>query len=216
MVKISKNLKLWDKLAPEAKKSGCSRWIMKQECKDVGLNWQKNGGPYRKGKMFGLCHLIWEVERIGGSTTPILRIRTTGFDQAIKRAEMLKNRPIRPDIKKAMKEKSCLHCNKKGCIPDHKNDAYNDPRVHNKSTQKISDFQALCNGCNIIKARTFVKTEKEGKRQPAPFAYTSLGFPKFIEGDETFNPNDIDGMVGTYWYDIEAYKTHCKTLITLS
>ena len=129
---------------------------------------------------------------------------------------MLKNRPIQPWIKKEMKSMCCLHCNKKGCIPDHKNDLYNDPRVHNINTQLISDFQPLCNSCNIIKARTFVKTEKEGKRQPAPYLYLSLGLPSFIEGGEHFDPNDVYGMKGTYWYDIEAYRNYCKTLMTVS
>ena len=216
ITKKQHNKMLWDKLAPEAKDSGCSEWKTREECKDAGFSWTNNGGPYRKGKMFGLHRLKWEISRVGGPTTSIVKIRSIGFDEAVERAEMLKNRSIRPDIKKAMKEKRCLHCNKKGCIPDHKNDLYNDPRVHNPNTQLLSDFQPLCNGCNILKARIFKKGEDEGKRQPAPFAYTSLGFPKFIKGDETFNTNAIDGMVGTYWYDIEAYKNHCKTLITLS
>ena len=206
------NQQRFNKVAPEAKENGCSNWIPVETLISNFPCWTSNGNG-RKGKFLGLHKYIWEPKYEKGKC---VAIRTTGFDKAVERAKMLKNRPIRPDIKKVMKTKNCLHCNKKGCIPDHKNDLYNDPRVHNKDKQQLSDFQPLCNACNLLKAKTFVKTEKQGKRQPAPHIITKFGLPEFIKGDETFNPNDIDGMVGTYWHDIEAYENHCKTLITLS
>jgi len=212
--KLSKNKKLWLDIAPECKENGVSGWKTKEECIAMGFKWAKNGGPRRKGKMFGLYEYIWEVDKEGGgSSKPIKRVRTNGFDPALKRAEMLANRNIASWIKKEMKKKLCLHCNKKGCIPDHKNDLYNDLRVHNTKTQKLTDFQPLCNGCNIIKSRTFVKTEKEGKRQPAPFQLTSCGLPPFIKGDEKFDPDSIQGMVGTYWYDVAEYQQKARMMI---
>ena len=180
MPRISKNQKIFNQIASEAKENGCSNWIDIDTLKSH-FNWSKNGNG-RKGKFLGLIKYNWEANY---EKNKVVAIRTTGFDKAVERAKMLKNRPILPDIKKVMKIKHCLHCNKKGCIPDHKNDLYNDPRVHNKTTQLLSDFQPLCNACNLLKAKTFVKTEKQGKRQPAPFIYTDLGFPKFIKGDET-------------------------------
>ena len=37
ITKKQHNKMLWDKLAPEAKDSGCSEWKTREECKDVGF-----------------------------------------------------------------------------------------------------------------------------------------------------------------------------------
>lgn len=85
---------------------------------------------------------------------------------------------------------------------DHKNDLYNDPRVLNVNTQEVDDFQILCRHCNDQKRNCMVKTRNTGKRYGATripqLAYHGIDF---IEGDETFDVNDINAMKGTYWYD---------------
>jgi hypothetical protein len=94
-------------------------------------------------------------------------------------------------------------------VIDHKNDLYNDPRVHNIKTQLVSDFQPLCNACNLKKRADCRKTKEQGKRQPAPFQLLQAGCPAFIEGDEVFDQNGL-GMKGTYWYDVQTYYKHSR------
>lgn len=114
-----------------------------------------------------------------------------------------KNRPIRKDIKDYWAKIPCVVCGKNSELQcDHKNDLYNDERVLNIKTQKISDFQSLCIGCNQQKRQVCVQTKKTGKR------YSARNIPMlcifeidFIEGDETFNVKDPNAMKGTFWYD---------------
>lgn len=212
MPRKSKNQKKWDELAIESVENGCSDWKTIEQIKSVGINWSKNGNQ-RHGKFLGLIKYIWEDQR---EKNKVVAIRTVGYDPIIKEAKLLKDRPIADEILKYCHSQCCVACgSNKAMVADHKNDLYNDPRVHNKSTQLLSDFQPLCNNCNLKKRADCIKTKKTGKRQPAPFYYTSLGLPKFYEGDESFDQDNL-GLKGTYWYDVEAYKNHCKTLITLS
>ena len=207
----SKNEILWEQLAPESLVDGCSDWKTIEDIKAVGINWSNNGNQ-RHSKFLGLVKYVWENKK---KKNKIVGIRTIGYDQNIKAAQLLKNRPISNYILKHCHNKCCVACgSNKNMVADHKNDLYDDPRVHNKTTQRLSDFQALCNNCNIRKSAVCKKTKKTGKRQPAPYYYTSLGFPKFYEGDDTFD--EELGLKGTYWYDVEAYKDHCRMLITLS
>jgi hypothetical protein len=116
-------------------------------------------------------------------------------------------RPIREDIKKYWKNFPCCSCGRNSdLICDHKNDLYNDPRVLHRKTQKKEDFQSLCNQCNLLKRQISKNTKKTGKRYGA----TNIPMLKvfgidFIEGDETYDPDDIDAMKGTYWYDPVAF-----------
>ena len=73
-------------------------------------------------------------------------------------------------------------------------------------TQTKEDFQSLCNKCNLIKRQVSKDTIKTKKRYGA----TNIPLLKvfdidFIEGDETFNPDDINAMKGTFWYDPIAF-----------
>ena len=120
-------------------------------------------------------------------------IHGENIDEGIKR-------PIRNDIIKHWKNFSCLHCGTNNTICDHKNDLYNDPRVLNTHTQTKEDFQPLCNNCNLRKRAVSLKTVKDKKRQPPPPSIRLLGID-FTQGDENYDPNDINAMVGTYWYD---------------
>lgn len=196
----------WNKLAPEAVKTGKSGWKTISQIEKAGLKWSKNGNQ-RHGKFFDLKHLIWETKRNGRTVTAL---RTIGFDPNVKRAKLLAERPISQTIRKHFKGHSCVACgSNKSMVIDHKNDLYNDPRVHDIKTQLISDFQPLCNKCNLKKRADCRKTKEQGKRQPAPFQLLQVGCPAFIEGDDTFDENGL-GMKGTYWYDVQAYNEHCR------
>ncbi len=123
-------------------------------------------------------------------------------------------RPIRNDIIKHWKKFPCLLCGTKKTICDHKNDLYNDPRVLNTQTQTKEDFQPLCNNCNLRKRAVSLKTVKDKKRQPPPPNIRLLGID-FIKGDENYDPNDINAMVGTYWYDTEAFMNEVRNKLSI-
>ena len=206
---MTKNKAKWLNIAPEAKDDGKSEWKTIEQIKEGGLNWTSNGNQ-RHGKFLGLTIYIWESKR---DKNRIVAIRTIGIDQNVKQANLLKDRPIAKTIRYYYKNSCCISCgSNKNMVIDHKNDLYNDERVHNVKTQRPDDFQPLCNACNLIKRAICTKTKEQNKRQPAPFEYISIGLPSFIEGDETFEQKGL-GMRGTYWYDVKAYKEHCKTLI---
>ena len=97
------------------------------------------------------------------------------------------NRPIRKDIIDYYKKHPCCVCGSKSDLRcDHKNDLYNDPRVLNINTQKLSDFQSLCNHCNLQKRQVSKDTRKNKQR------YGSTNIPMlknfnvpFTKGNET-------------------------------
>lgn len=116
-------------------------------------------------------------------------------------------RNIHNKIKTYFKNKSCCVCGSNSNLEiDHKNDLYNDPRVLNIKTQEQNDFQSLCKHCNDQKRQVNKKMRETGKRYSA-MKILSLKIYNidFIEGDETYDPNDINAMVGTYWYDPVAF-----------
>jgi hypothetical protein len=119
-------------------------------------------------------------------------------------------RPIRKDIKNKLKNNSCVVCGSNSNIEiDHKNGLYNDPRVLNIKTQTIDDFQTLCKHCNDQKRQTYVWQEKNNKRYPTTLIPQFKIFNiNYIYGDETYNKNDINAMVGTYWYDPIYFMQH--------
>ena len=97
-------------------------------------------------------------------------------------------------------------------VTDHKNDLYNDPRVLCAATQTIDDFQCLCNHCNLQKRQVSVKTKQTNQRIPATdIPQLAIFGIDFIHGDKTFDPSDVNAMVGTYWYDPVAFMAHIKT-----
>ena len=125
-------------------------------------------------------------------------VQTIGFQE-----EHDAERPIAPRIREHYKEKSCVVCGiSTNIVMDHKNDLYNDPRVLDPSTQMVDDFQPLCNGCNLKKRQISIKTIEQNRRIGATYMpqLSYLGVD-FIQGDETFDRNDPNAMVGTYWYD---------------
>jgi hypothetical protein len=113
------------------------------------------------------------------------------------------SRPIRQDIRAAIKDGPCVACGTTSQIEiDHKNGLYNDPRVLSAETQLITDFQPLCKHCNDQKRQTYNYTKTTGKRYAATCIpmLRPLGID-FVQGDETFDPNNVNATVGTYWHD---------------
>ena len=178
--------------------NGVSDWISRETLDKTQLKWGSNG-VFRNGVFKNDKRYIWvKYPKMG----KILKIRTNGFN-----VNQINTRPIRKDIHDFHKNKpnggACVHCGQtSNLVTDHKNDLYNDPRVLNKNTQKKEDFQCLCNGCNLQKREICKKTKKSNKRYKATEIpkYKFLGID-FISGDETFDINDKNAMVGTYYYD---------------
>jgi len=180
------------------------------------LSWGKNGVT-RQGLFWGDNRYEWKFYRRNDKPSgEIIAIQTTGFNKHILLGQ---SRPIRSDIHRYHKQTigSCVVCGSKSeLVTDHKNDLYNDPRVLNTATQTKEDFQCLCNHCNLLKRQISKKTLETGKR------YSALNIPTmsifgvdFIEGTEEFNRNDINAMVGTYWYDPVAFnKSIQKTILS--
>ncbi len=128
------------------------------------------------------------------------------------------SRPIRGDIKKHYLKLSCVICgSSSNLVCDHKNDLYNDPRVLDTKTQTLDDFQSLCNSCNLRKRAISILTINENKRFGATRLkqFEVFGID-FIQGDESFDKNDINAMVGTYWYDPVYFMKQLKQKMLFS
>lgn len=180
--------------------NGNSEWISIEKLIDNNLWSQKSNGNGRNGIFFGDKRYNWDTKRMNNkSTGKVLKLRTTGFNNDKLKGHI---RPIRQDIRDYYKDKTCVFC-RSSCniIPDHKNDLYNDIRVLNTNTQRNEDFQPTCNACNLRKNKVMTKTKKENKRQPPPDQIRIPFGIDFTIGNETFDLNDINAMVGTYWYD---------------
>lgn len=149
-----------------------------------------------------------ESKKIKGN--PTTHIKVYGKKELVKG----NNRDIRQDIREYFKNSLCVVCGNSDIEIDHKNGLYNDERVLNIKTQCIEDFQPLCRHCNQQKRQSIIVTKKTGKR------YKATNIPQlkifgidFTKGNEDFNPNDIDAMVGTYWYDpLDFFKNLKKNL----
>jgi len=189
-------------------KNGVSEWISREKIKDnKELDWGKNGVA-RHGIYFNDKRFIWEKQ----GHKSITSLRTNGFNESELNGYQ---RPIDKNIHKHHKAIGCVVCGSKSdLVTDHKNDLYNDKRVLDIKTQRVDDFQCLCNHCNLQKRQTSKKS-KETKKRYGATKIPSLAVFKidFISGDETYDENDINAMVGTYWYDPIAFMKHIhKTL----
>jgi hypothetical protein len=111
-------------------------------------------------------------------------------------------RDICPKIHKKITSMSCVVCGNTSTICDHKNDLYNDERVLNTKTQLITDFQPLCNHCNLQK-RQVCKTERDtDKIYSAKNIECYRSFPfEFPWEKYAFYKNSINCKSTTYWYD---------------
>jgi len=191
--------------------NGKSEWVKKEEIdKNDTLKWGNNG-VFRHGVFQSDNRYLWEKFPAKGK---IEQLRTIGLADDYLYGHA---RPIRDDIRDFYKSKSCVACGEtSNIVVDHKNDLYNNERVLNKTTQTLDDFQPLCNGCNHKKGQICKKAKETGRR------YGLTNIPSlavfgidFIEGNESFDKNDINAMVGTYWYDPVRFMNHIKlTLIS--
>jgi hypothetical protein len=190
---------------------GISAWITRETIDaDEELNWGNNGVS-RGGMLYQYDKYIWEFSRLNDKPTgKILKIRLNGINH--EKANN-KKRPIRADIHRHHKKIGCVACGSSSyLVTDHKNDLYNDPRVLNSKTQTIDDFQCLCNHCNLQKRQISKKTVELGKRYGATkIPMLSIFGIDFIVGNEIYNKNDINAMVGTYWYDPVSFMTYLKS-----
>ena len=188
--------------------NGESEWISREIIQNhPNLNWGSNG-VQRHGVFFGDKRYIWEKTPGYGAIT---HLRLAGFSNI---ADINTNRPIRDDIKSYHNNFGCVVCGSHSdLVTDHKNDLYNDQRVLNRDTQTIDDFQCLCNHCNLQKREVIKKTKLTGKRYPATnIPQLRIFGVDFTQGDETFDPNDPNAMVGTYWYDPIAFMNFIRNM----
>lgn len=194
MTHITKKQKLVDEIFSPNEK-GVSEWVSRERLMQSPLDWGKNGAA-RHGIYFADNRFIWEKQ----GKQKITALRTNGFSNDTLYGAL---RPIRKDIHDFHKSQSCVVCGSKSdLVTDHKNDLYNDPRVLNKDTQTVDDFQCLCNHCNLQKRQVSKKTIQDGKRIGATtIPSLSIFGIDFIEGNETLDISDINAMKGTYWYD---------------
>lgn len=186
---------------------GVSRWVTVEECVKAGLPWSTNGNV-RYNTVWNDDRYVWNFNR--GPTRKIVAIKMNGLNE-----KQNTNRPIRMDIRKALKHEACVACGSySDIVIDHKNDLYNDPRVLDVRTQVIEDFQPLCNHCNLQKRAVSVKMRETGKRYPATNIpmLAPLGID-FTMGDETYDPNDVNATVGTYWHDPVEFVKLSKNIL---
>ena len=124
---------------------------------------------------------------------------------------------IRPDIIKYYKKKCCCVCGNRKVECDHKNDLYNDKRVLNIETQRLEDFQSLCRHCNALKRQHKKEMLDTGKRYGATRipSLEHFGIDFFI-GNEFFNVDDENALIGTYWYDPIEFMKQLKTILQTS
>ena len=186
-----------------------SRWITKEEIEKISpiLDWGNNGVT-RNGLLHNDDRYNWEFKRLNDKKTgKILAIRINGLNEI---TISNKNHPISDRIHKEIrdsKDSACVVCGSKSyLVTDHKIDLYNDHRVLSEKTQTLDDFQCLCNHCNLQKRQVSKKTKETNKR------YGATNIPQlkvfgidFISGDENYDPEDPNAMVGTYWYDPPAF-----------
>jgi hypothetical protein len=121
-------------------------------------------------------------------------------------------RPINPRIRAFFNNQGCVVCGSHSdCVIDHKNYLYNNPRVLNIETQMIYDFQVLCTHCNLQK-RQVAKWTIETKK-----LYSAKHIPQlkvfgidFISTSNSIDMNNINAVVGTYWYDPIVFMSYIK------
>jgi len=115
----------------------------------------------------------------------------------------IQQRPISKNIHDKITSLSCVVCGRKNTICDHKNDLYNDIRVLSLETQLISDFQPLCNHCNLQKREKCKKEKQDEKLYSAKDMqkYKEVYLFEFPWEKKAFDKNDINCKNSTYWFD---------------
>lgn len=114
----------------------------------------------------------------------------------------VQKRPIQQYIQQKIRNLSCVVCGTQNTICDHKNDLYNDERVLSLETQLITDFQPLCNHCNLQKGQINKEEKKKKKVYSAKNIRRYAIYPfEFPWEKRTFDILDINTKYGTFWYD---------------
>ena len=112
-------------------------------------------------------------------------------------------RPISTAILKSIRSQSCVVCGSNSeIICDHKNDLYNDERVLNSKTQSETDFQPLCNHCNLQKRQVSREEYENEKIYSAKKMQRLAIYPfTFPWEKKTFDKGDMYCKNDTYWFD---------------
>jgi hypothetical protein len=181
------------------------------------LNWGDNGiGDRWYKKKFNYTVVTNEKvktysendDEIDSEVLRVYRLENTKMKGIIgifvhsKRLNIVK-RPIKKEIDCAIKKKCCVSCGSRSeIICDHKNDIYNDVNVLNTKTQVKSDFQPLCNHCNLQKRQILKDEMKNNKLYSAKNLekYGAFQF-EFPWEKKYFDVNDVNTKMDTYWYD---------------
>lgn len=130
----------------------------------------------------------------------------------------VQKRPIGATIHKTITSECCVVCGTRSTVCDHKNDLYNDERVLDVTRQTLSDFQPLCNHCNLQK-RQVCRSEHLNKKlfsaKEIP-RYRVYPFP-FPWEKKPYDKEDINCKVDTYWYDPVEFdrKVFCYSVYVL-
>jgi len=189
--------------------NGLSEWVSRETInkspEKISLS---SNGNQRHGIFFGDTRYKWVSKKEGRSVS---HLRLNGLnDDALSKMTHY----IRDDIHEYHKITlgKCVVCGSThDLVTDHKNDLYNEPRVLSKETQTMKDFQCLCRHCNILKGKVSKKTRETGKRYGATNIPSAEIFGvDFISGDETYKSDDVNAMVGTYWYDPVEFMKQIK------
>ena len=129
-----------------------------------------------------------------------------------KRTNIIRRNINRQILKETVKNPCVICGTNTNIVCDHKNDLYNDKRVLDVKTQLKSDFQPLCNHCNLQKRQVCKKEREENKiySKKNILRYKNYKF-EFPWEKKIFDKNDIECKNDTYWYDpVEfEYKIFC-------
>lgn len=216
--------------------NNCTKIIPRDKLKNTCLDWGNNGignrfanGKFNHISIYKKSYKLYfedecilqedDIRKIQSFQEEYKNVKSRGII-GIMTKSIRKNkessRPISDDIREHFKNKPCVVCGSKSeIVPDHKNDLYNNERVLDKKTQEISDFQPLCNHCNLQKRQISRKT-KENKK-----IYSAKNIPQyniypfdFPWEKKNFDIDDKNCLNDTYWYDpVEFNKKIIKYML---
>ena len=118
------------------------------------------------------------------------------------------DKSIRTEITRVLNKKRCLLLGTSKAEADHKNGRYNNPRVNNKETQKLGDFQPLGQAANKAKRQACKNCKKTNQRFDAKI----LGFEKSFSAGGREYLQSPDGCIGCFWYDVRDFQKKIKII----
>jgi len=112
------------------------------------------------------------------------------------------------------KNKQCGNCGYENSHICFKNMLCNDKRIKNKDLFASNEFHTLCKKCIkdfiIVRKKMLKTTMRPSALNNVP---TKIFGIAYTHGDHTFDIRDINCLVGTYWYDPEAFRYECLEII---